>query len=94
VTDNEVLERLRTDDVALKLTHGEGEAYYAWLDGDLNHYRDHPQAESAEPGEESRERFAIDAKYLGLFDPKFIPLESSPFDCTTKGDKSAEGGSR
>jgi len=82
MADNEILERLQTDDVALKLTHGEGEAYYAWVGGKLNHHRVHPTAESAEPGQDSLERFAIDAKYLGMFEPKFVPLESSPFNCT------------
>lgn len=76
----DVIKRLRSDDVALKLTHGEGEGYYAVMGGELHHHRAHHRAESAEPGEEARERFEIDAQFLTLFNPEFIPLKDAPFD--------------
>lgn len=75
----DVIARLRSQDVALKLTHGEGEAYYAWIDGELHHHRVHPTAESCEPGRDSVERFLIDTKFMSLFSPDFIPLTDSPF---------------
>lgn len=76
----QIVDRLKSDDVVLELTHGEGKAFYGWIDGDLHHHRDHHRAESCEPGEESFERLKIDADYLPMFNPEFIPFDQGPFN--------------
>jgi len=88
----QIVSRLKTDDVALELTHGEGQAYYAWVDGELHHFRDHHRAESAEPGDDAMERLGIDADYLPLFDPSFVSLADSPFSRSSDTGAAHTGG--
>jgi len=74
----QIIERLQDADVALKLTHGEGVAYYAMLDETLHHHRDHDSAESAESGQESWDRLLVDAQFLPIFEPDIVPLSETP----------------
>jgi len=74
----QIIERLQDGDVALKLTHGEGVAYYAMLDDTLHHHRQHDSAESAEPGQESWDRLLADAQFLTIFEPDIVPLSETP----------------
>lgn len=78
-TEIDVLEKLRGGEVALKLTHGEGEGYFAFVDGELHHHRAHPSVPSAGAGEAARERFDLDAGLMAMFEPEYIPLDESPF---------------
>lgn len=77
------IDRLITDlqeyDIAIKVEHGEGQAYYAWVDDQLHHHREHPTAQSCDPGEEARERLQLDSKYFGVLKADIIPFDSSPF---------------
>jgi len=74
----QITDRLQDEDVALKLTHGEGVAYYAMLDDTLHHHREHESAESAEPGDESWDRLLVDAQFLPMFEPDIVPLSETP----------------
>jgi hypothetical protein len=75
----QIIDRLQDEDVALKLTHGEGVAYYAMLDDTLHHHhREHESAESAEPGDDSWDRLLVDAQFLPIFEPDIVPLSKTP----------------
>lgn len=74
----QIIDRLQDGDVALKLTHGEGVAYYAMLEDTLHHHREHDSAESAQPGQESWDRLLVDAQFLPIFEPDIVPLTETP----------------